>query len=277
MSHIFNHPPGSEFTWFGFLPCELRLLVWKAAMKPQLVPVKLKRDGKRDSRHPVEIRGISALLAVNKEARHIALRHYSSRFTLKITFVQYVWIQGTVQEAPPFHLARIIMSPDDTLGFLCWQIAVPGGEQAIIKVESANQSSPWNCHKTEGLPQPAVEKVATLGYDLEFNHHIVKNLNSTASWDLDSILHVKSGRIRRLDFPPISWSDRSGRVHSRQHISMLSDVYTGSLEDWLRDQRFMNTNLLGLFTYEKPEEKIDILTIKLNQEPKEAEEFWSSV
>lgn len=198
-THIGKRSRDEVFHGFQQLPCELRLMVWEAAMTPRLVAVKprpcpkisdLARD--RKNREIKLIRGIPALLAVNQEARHVALRHYTWRFTIDAD------INGRHRRA------RVVMSPDDTLGlFRCEQQLDLTAEVLDFQVKVANdKSSPWRIHQTTGAPhgQHCFKKVAILGDAIESNLHIVRALNVTL-WDLDSILHAASNEVRTARSP----------------------------------------------------------------------------
>lgn len=199
VTHIGKRSRNEVFDIFQQLPCELRLMIWEAAMTPRLVAVRprpcpkdsdLARD--RRNREIKLIRGIPALLAVNQESRHVGLRHYTWRFTIDVT------INGRHRRA------RVVMSPDDTLGlFRCEQQWYWTVEVLEFRVKVANDKrSPWRVHQTTDAPhdQHWFKKVAILGDAIESNLHIVRALNVT-QWDLDSILHAASSEPRTARSP----------------------------------------------------------------------------
>lgn len=198
--HIGKRNRSSVFSRFQELPCELRLMVWEAAMTPRLVaviprPCPKDRDPARNrkNREISLLRGIPVLLAVNREARHIALRHYTWRFTLDIN-VSHGNPRSWDRE---LRRARVVMSPNDTLGlFRCgWG----RGERVLLSMNrvqvSNDKRSPWRIHDTTDAPQHGFKKVAILGDYIKSNLNIVRALNVTI-WDLDSILHAESAEMR---------------------------------------------------------------------------------
>lgn len=204
--HIGKRNSGMLFSVFQRLPCELRLMVWEAAMAPRLVAViprpcpkdhDLARD--RKNREISLLRGIPALLAVNQEARHVALRHYTWRFTIDITIsTGFPWSPLDAEH----RRARVVMSPDDTLGlFRCKQSWRERVRISRFDVKIANDKrNPWRIHPTTDAPKDGFKKVAILGDAVESNLHIVRALNITL-WDLDSILHSESEDARTASSP----------------------------------------------------------------------------
>lgn len=204
--HIGKRNSGMLFSHFQQLPCELRLMVWEAAMTPRLVAVRPRPCPKdhdearnRKNREISLLRGIPALLAVNQEARHVALRHYTWRFTIDVTIsTGLAWspMDGEHQRA------RVVMSPDDTLGlFRCKQSWTERVRISKFVVKAANDKrSPWRIHATTDAPKHGFKKVAILGDAIESNLHIVRALNITL-WDLDSILHAESDDVRTASSP----------------------------------------------------------------------------
>lgn len=190
------------FTRFRKLPCELRLMIWEAAATPRLVAV-IPRPCPKDSdtasnREISIIRGIPALFAVNKESRHVALRHYTWRFTLDIKICcGMLWAPNVEHRR-----AHVVMSPDDTLGlFPCQQ----GREDTVwiskFDVKASNDKrSPWRVHESTDAPNQGFKKVAILGDAVKANLHIVRALNVTL-WNLESILHAQSADIRTAVSP----------------------------------------------------------------------------
>lgn len=204
--HIGKRNSSMFFSPFQRLPCELRLMVWEAAMVPRLVAViprpcpkdhDLARD--RKNREISLLRGIPALFAVNQEVRHVALRHYTWRFTIDVTFsTGFPWspLDGEHRRA------RVVMSPDDTLSlFRCKQSWRERVRISRSDVKIANDKrSPWRIHPTTDAPKHGFKKVAILGDAVESNLHIVRALNITL-WDLDSILHSESDDARTASSP----------------------------------------------------------------------------
>lgn len=213
-THIGKRSRNEMFDRFQHLPCELRLMVWKAAMTPRLVAVNPRpcpkgRDDARDrkNREINLIRGIPALLAVNQEARHVALRHYTWRFIIDIAIEkgQY-WNGGDYWDmrGRENRRAHVVMSPDDTLGlFRCKGEREDFVQISRFRVKVANyKKSPWRIHQTTAAPhgQQWFKKVAILGDAIESHLHIVRALNVTL-WDLDSILHAASAEARTARSP----------------------------------------------------------------------------
>ncbi|KAI0485587.1 hypothetical protein F4859DRAFT_511784 [Xylaria cf. heliscus] len=114
-----------DFTLFGHLPTELRLMVWEFAMEmegPRLVHLRANGcSGLRGHRRRgcprtrglqltldgVKYEQVPSYFVVSHECRYIAVRHYSIRFTVTQDFL-----------APTNKFQRvtnIIMSPDDIL------------------------------------------------------------------------------------------------------------------------------------------------------------------
>ena len=204
--HIGKRNGKSMFHRFQQLPCELRLMIWKAAMTPRLVAIKSRPCPKdlddarnRKNREISLIRGIPALLAVNQEARHCALRHYTWRFTIDIT-IREMDDWGEVVEN--CQRARVVMSPKDTFGlFRCKQEWREGLSISKFRVKIAkDKRSPWRIYETTDAPREQqlvhrFKKVAILKYAIEPNLHIVRALNVTL-WNLNSILHAASAGFR---------------------------------------------------------------------------------
>ncbi|KAG6359796.1 hypothetical protein INS49_010848 [Diaporthe citri] len=178
-------------------------------MTPRLVPVKLKpchegsKDGrKREDRQSSPIQGFPALLAVNQGARSIALRHYTWRLNLDISITYREDGVSNVEDEVEHRRARVVMSPDDTLGL--FRCKLETGREVWISefdVQVANhEGSPWSIHETTDSPQHGFKKVAMLGDAIESNPNIVRALNVTL-WDLDSVLHRPSARMRTACSP----------------------------------------------------------------------------
>lgn len=203
--HIGKQNEGMVFSRFGQLPCELRLMVWEAALTPRLVaviprPCLKDRDEarNRNNREISLLRGIPALLAINPEGRHVALRHYTWRFTIDVTVSnEDPWFPDE-----EYQRARVVMSPDDTLGlFRCENSWTERVRISRFDVKIANDTrSPWRLHETTNAPEHGFKKVAFLGTAIESKLDIVRALNTTL-WDLDSILHSESAEIRRARSP----------------------------------------------------------------------------
>lgn len=204
--HIGKRNHGSvTFTGFQELPCELRLMIWEAATTPRLVaviprPCPKDPDAKRShkNREISLVRGIPALLAVNQESRHVALGYYTWRFTIDI---QISYGNG-LDSDPEKRRARVVMSPDDTLGlFRCQQGWNDRFWISKCRIKAAkDKRSPWRVHESTGAPSQAFKKVAILGDAVKSNLHIVRALNVTL-WDLDSILHVEHADMRTAVSP----------------------------------------------------------------------------
>ena len=196
------------FHIFQELPCELRLMVWEAAMTPRLVavnpspyPKDLDEARNRKNREISLIRGIPPLLAVNQEARHVALRHYTWRFTMDYMIVHRGWEPAESER----RRAHVIMSPEDTLGLFRCRDNSMGAVDRIrdFDVKVANDKrSPWRVHQTTDAPREPhwFKKVAILGSAIKSNLHIVRALNITL-WDLDSILNAPSAGVRMARSP----------------------------------------------------------------------------
>lgn len=205
------------FTRFQQLPCELRLMVWEAATTPRLVAVIPKPCPKdRDEasnyrkRETSLVRGIPPLLAVNKESRHFALGHYTWRFTIEMTISDRQRWGPTLDH----RRARVVMSPDDTLGLFTYHRMLESHERlwhdrswrerfwiSKFDVKASNdETSPWRVHESTDAPNHGFKKVAILGDEVESNLYIVRALNVTL-WDLDSILHAQSAEMRMADSP----------------------------------------------------------------------------
>lgn len=205
--HIGKQNSGMVFSLFPQLPYELRLLVWEAALTPRLVaviprPCTKNRDETRyrTDREISLLRGMPALLAVNKEARHVALRYYTWRFTVDVIIDNDdSWNSNHRQRR-----AHVVMSPDDTLGlFRCEQGWKANACITNFDVKIANdKKSPWRNHETTSAPENGFKKVAILGDAIESDLHIVRALNATL-WDLDSILHPESAGMRTARSPHI--------------------------------------------------------------------------
>lgn len=234
-NHTGKRSNGMLFPRFQQLPPELRLMVWEAAMTPRLVAVKpraipkesdLARD--RKNREIKLLRGIPTLFAVNKEARHLALRHYTWRFTIDMTiFCGVYWgLDGRHRRA------RVVMSPNDTLGlFRCKQDYIQGVRISRFDVKVANNKrSPWRIHETTGAPEHGFKKVAILGDAIESNLHIVRALNITL-WDLDSILHAEPDELRTARSP-----------HTKHKILLESAKLTARSRELMRNSLLMDRN-----------------------------------
>lgn len=188
-----------EFTLFPKLPGELRDMIWKESMTPRLVVVE--PSGIVYMRCPAYTKKVlPAQLCVNSESRFWALRRYSLRFTITLIVNldgQHTWDCHNFRGSR--HHANVVMSPDDTLGLLGWD-CVPHGVKQKLQVESVNWDSPWmgNWPNTSsGGAQPEVKKVAFLGRKLGSRAEIIHALNSTVSWDVNTILHADSTKLRR--------------------------------------------------------------------------------
>lgn len=198
---------GGSFHRFQDLPCELRLMVWQDALSPRLVAVKPRPCPKeRDKARNLEIsliRGIPALLAVNQESRYLALRHYTWRFTIDLV-IHPEGIGSAGFMVSKHQRARVVMSPDDTLGlFRCEPNLVADIRMTKFRVKVANEKrSPWRIHATTDAPSDEhwFKKVAVLGRALQSNLYIIKALNITP-WDLDSMLHDRSTVTRTARSP----------------------------------------------------------------------------
>ncbi|POS80779.1 hypothetical protein DHEL01_v200824 [Diaporthe helianthi] len=210
IDHVGKRSEGT-FNRFQDLPCELRLMVWAAAMTPRLVvamprptrPIPKDRDEKANRNyHEISLmRGIPALFAVNQEARNLALSHYTWRFTIYLA----VFRQGLRDSWSVKHeRARVIMSPDDTLGiFRCKQQWDKDASISKFRVKVADEKrSPWRTLETTDAPRDEnwFKKVAVLGDAIKSNRDIIHALNGTP-WDLDSILHKRAALIKTVTSP----------------------------------------------------------------------------
>lgn len=246
------------FAKFKKLPCELRLMIWEASMTPRLVPVKFRpchegsNDGsKRENHQSSAIQGFPALLAVSQEARSIALRHYTWRFTINTTISHREYRITDLGDEVEHRRARVVMSPEDTLGLFRFRLE---SERRVWISESdvqvANhEGSPWSIHETTDAPQHGFKKVAILGGAIESNPNIVRALNITL-WDLDSILHGPSAEMRTACSP-----------HTKHKIfvetvKMPTSSWSPSMLSWINQERLLENRKgwgPGLLTYELPD------------------------
>lgn len=225
------------FTRFRELPIELRLMIWKFAMVPRLVMVNFKdaetrsQARRRKTQRSSEIHAIPALLAVNNEARNIAIRTYTWRFTIYINLRHHgLFGRGEWEHAR----ARVVMSPEDTLGFFRCKVyhrrtvSVSG-----CNIEEPDSSSPWARHPTITVSPVSLQKVAILGWAIKSNPRIVKALNSSI-WDLDSILHSDSTGARTLRPPHGPWQcyDELAEFHEKRNIVIRTVTEDKSFREW---------------------------------------------
>lgn len=232
--HTDEKKPYSEFTFFSKLPCELRVEVWKYSMAPRLVVVAPKTLGERRLQFSRNM--LPAQFSVNSESRECALRRYNLRFTIKASV--------TDDSRPKYllkffrdvrHHAHVVMSPDDTLGFLGWGPVCSRGPRRCwnFRVEHSNAASPWYSRNKPIISgaQPEVKKVVWLSEALLSKPRIVHDLNSTASWDLDSIPHQKSATARK--FAGVC-SGLWKATYSKDHLLISYFRSTGNFEEWGR-------------------------------------------
>lgn len=258
--HIGRRNSSMVFSSFQQLPCELRLMVWKAAMTPRLVAVIPRPRSKshdearnRKKREISLIRGIPALLAVNQESRYLALRHYTWRFTINITIAT----TGRRWVGHEHRRARVVMSPDDTLGlFRCESLWGVWISRFDVKVAN-DKASPWRTHESTDAPHRGFKKVAILGDAVKSNLHIVRALNVTL-WDLDSILHAESAEMRTAHSP-----------HTRNKILVESARMTTRfpiLVGWFLQDIYRRV-------LERNGQSLDVLAYKLAEGDKGAEDW----
>ncbi|POS75619.1 hypothetical protein DHEL01_v205978 [Diaporthe helianthi] len=262
-SDTINQIPCMEFTFFQKLPPELRIEVWKISMRPRLVV--LEPNGKWcNSRSDFTKKIFPAYLSVNCEARDCALRHYSLRVTITVAVDTRRY--QNLNYYPRYH-ANAIMSPDDTLGFLGWENFANSRRYGWkFQVDNANSSGPWASNRPDaslcGIQQQ-VNKVAFLTSNFRSNSKIIDELNSTVSWDVRSILHTKSDKLRKLSPPGASWYEIGNPHYIKDHVLMHSRNFSGSLQEWGERllHRFNNDGLLHLTGLP------DILAFELGKQP----------
>lgn len=237
-------------------------MIWKASMTPRLIAVGPNSSGSLRSHHSRQI--YPALLSVNRESRHCALRHYNLRFTMILT-VDHTTPRRIDEEfeGHKFH-ANVVMSTNDTLGLFGWEL-LHFGRAWRFKVNSADGITPWESYPTSHGVHPEVKKVAFLGRDIAVSQSIVRDLNSVASWDLDSILHAKSTTIRRLKPYSGHWYTipNTSCTKSEDQILIHSRNFNGSLEDWGHRLIFRAKNSTLPLWSGAP----DILAFQLGKEP----------
>lgn len=215
--HFGRRNSSMVFSRFQQLPCEIRLMIWKAVMTPRLVAITPrpfpKSPGEARNRINREIsllQGIPALLAVNQESRYLALRHYTWRFTIDFEINAILRSDRVSRRRSwfPYEVrsACVVMSPDDTLGIFRSLIRdkwVHDRKEWIGSVEFkvANHGGiPWKIHETTDAPQSGPKKVAILAHAVESNPDIIRELNMGFE-DLDSVLHAKSAGLRTVRLP----------------------------------------------------------------------------
>lgn len=254
--------PCREFTLFPKLPCELRLMIWEASMKPRLIAVGPKGRGRPRSEHSKRI--LPALLSVNKDSRYCALRHYTLRFTITLTVDdtgRHRWDCPEFQ-CTKYH-ANVVMSSDDTLGLFGWE-TLNLGHGTRFKVENASGKAPWESYPTSHGAQPEVKKLAFLGRDIAMNNKIVDDLNSVVASDLDSILHTECTNVRKCGAPWRPWLTLPHAPYIKTHILVQSRRFDGSLEDWGKRLVYRaRRGALPLWTGAP-----DILAFELGKKPK---------
>lgn len=203
-------------------------MIWQASMTPRLVAVGAKGLTLPRSLHSKCI--LPALLSVNQDSRHCALRHYTMRFSIILTVDktgQHEWDCPHFQGI--YHQANVVMSPDDTLGLLGWE-TLRLGHRTRFQVKSANGKSPWEGFPTSHGVQPEIKKVAFLGRDIALEPGIVRYLNSRAETDLNSILHAKRTHLRRVYTPHRPWFPKAA---PKDHIKIQSRNFNGTFQDWV--------------------------------------------
>lgn len=253
--------PITEFPLFPKLPCEVRLMIWEASMAPRLVPVG-PRGQNRFSQQSKQI--LPALFSVNKDSRYCALRHYTLIFTINL----YVDETGEHRSyCPEFKCTRyhanVVMSPKDTLGLLGWD-TLKLGYEARFRVKNANGKGPWKSYPINhgAQSEPRVKKVAFLGPYIASRHGTVQRLNSMP-WDLNSILHAKSTKVRQ------EWvGHQYGNV-----VSLQSRNFDGTLEEW--GKRLMYRAKHGALAIWKGAP--DILAFELGKKPEKIPQPWIDV
>lgn len=234
-SGISKECPLTIFPQFQMLPCEIRLLIWEASMTSQLVAIKPKPNGRRDTGSKKPKLFLPALFCVNIEARQCALRHYRWRFTLTLqaaltTNSHDPMLPVTPVPATSVRHARVVMSSHDTLGFIGRGFQTDDGYRWKIGIHSADETSPWERQTTAHESQVKLENVAILGPSLEADPRIIYDLNSTPSWDIDKILHNKS--TMKLDTLQDPWYSPKDRTYSKQSLSIRHFRLTSDLQGW---------------------------------------------
>lgn len=233
--HTDKKEPYSEFTLFSKLPCELRLEVWKHSMAPRLVVVAPKTLGERRLQYSRKM--LPVQFSVNSEARECALRRYNLRFTIRIS---------ATDPRPPTHYlelfrgdrhhAHVVMSPDDTLGFLGWEAVRIGSDlerRWHFRVEHSNATSPWHSRNkpTTSGAQPEVKNVVCLGKAHVSNTNVVHDLDLTASRNLDSIPYQKFATTRKFGSP---WFSFWEEIYFDDNLQIPYFKSVGNLEEFGR-------------------------------------------
>lgn len=201
-------------------------------MTPRLVAVGPKGRGQRRSHHSKQI--LPALFSVNQDSRHCALSHYTSIFTITLTVDEtglHRW------DCPEFkgtkYHANVVMSTDDTLGLFGWE-TLNLGHSTRFQVKSANGIRPWETSPNSHGAEPEVRKVALLGQHIALSKSIVRDFNSSVSWDMDSIIYATSTSVRKLNTPAGRWYELPVSPWTKEQILIQSRNFNGSLEDWVK-------------------------------------------
>ncbi|KAL1857422.1 hypothetical protein Daus18300_010395 [Diaporthe australafricana] len=229
---MMTHEPGpcSEFTLFPKLPGELRGMIWNESMTPRLVVVE--PSGMEHKRGAKYSKTLPAQLRVDSDSRFWALRRYNLRFTITV----FVSTEGSYRKfSAIWRQANVVKSPDDTLGLLGWD-HLPTGVTHKFHLQSANWDGLWvgNCPETSSDgAQPEVKKVAFLGGKLASSAGFVHDLNSTITWDVNTILHTESTKLREM-YPPLGslWSTIPDPYYSMNHVLIHSRNFSGSFQEW---------------------------------------------
>lgn len=260
--------PLTYFPQFQKLPCEIRLLIWEASMTSQLVAVRPKPDGRRDTEHNGPKLFLPALFCVNSEARQRALRHYRWRFTLRLVALEPnpPPRQRIVMPSTPVQHARVVMSSHDTLGFMGWGFQNRSVCSWKIGIRGAGKTSPWEKQTTAHESQLEFGKVAILGQRLEADPRIIYDLNSAPCLDVDSILHARHWIQSRIIRGP--WYNLEEKTYSASIISIRQFALTSNLEIWSEEvlrtvpgpEMFIEADLPDIMSFElmrKPKEGVD--------------------
>lgn len=241
-------------------------------MTSQLVAVKPKPDGRRDTEHNRPKLFLPALFCVNNEARQCALRHYRWRFTLRLVAFRPnpPLRRRFVMPGTPVQHARVVMSSHDTLGFMSWGFQKRLGCSWKIEIQGADETSPWERQTTAHESQLKLEKVAILGPRLEADPRIIYDLNSAG---VDSILHAKHTMHLRIIRGP--WYSLEEKTYSVSVIRIRAFVLTSNLQEWgekvLRivsePEMFIEADVPDIMSFElmrKPKEGVDAKNFSLS-------------
>lgn len=203
-------------------------------MTPRLVSVGSRTTRTRRAQHSRNV--LPVQFSVNSESRECALRHYNLRFTISLTVSRKPFHALSSWDCVLWegvrHNANVVMSFDDTLrifGSEGWRLK--RNHVWKCRISNANMASPWNSQSqwTSIGGQPELKRVARLGPDFTSHARILNDLNSTVSWNLDSMLDKKYARVRKLASSggPREETYLKGHV-LRLHAKFLHNLKEGS-------------------------------------------------